>query len=248
MVAVPDIDQVEGFKQSQSTSHNRTAAFPNENIAAQTAPTKTSPVIIWMGFLLIISIAAGTYALYQQNMTMQDQLRISEQRIAELEHTLSATGEEMGLSAGAMQVKLTTLTERTDELWAQMDKLWASAWRRNQNEIKKLNEETTRINQEQKKQQADTATPLRTLTQNHTDLTLNLSLLQEQLQSADNLKQQLARINKDVDQLKSKSQSRDAKQLEIGASMAQLEMTQNALIEQLERLEGKQPSSTQLEP
>ncbi|WP_244369844.1 hypothetical protein [Pseudoalteromonas xiamenensis] len=49
--------------------------------------------------------------------------------------------------------------------------------------------------------------------------------------------------------MKSQSQTRDSKQLEIGANMAQLEITQNALAEQMERLEksiasqSKSPSS-----
>ncbi|MEN8771342.1 MAG: hypothetical protein ABF267_08670, partial [Glaciecola sp.] len=45
---------------------------------------------------------------------------------------------EMGNSTVALQVKVTELANRLEELWQQMDKLWASAWRRNQSEIKDL--------------------------------------------------------------------------------------------------------------
>ena len=98
-----------------------------------------------LGAVAIIALAAGSYGLYQQNQATKAQLFASEQRIAELERTLSATGEEMGESAGAMRAKLSELTEKTDELWSQMDKLWASAWRRNQSEIKELQKQTNNI-------------------------------------------------------------------------------------------------------
>ena len=62
----------------------------------------------------------------------------AEQRILQLENKLSATGEEIGESTVALQVKVTELTNKTNELWEQMDKLWASAWRRNQQEIADL--------------------------------------------------------------------------------------------------------------
>ena len=64
----------------------------------------------------------------------------AEARIQELENKLSATGEEMGESTVALQVKVTELSNRAEELWDQMDKLWASAWRRNQKEITELGE------------------------------------------------------------------------------------------------------------
>ena len=56
----------------------------------------------------------------------------------QLENKLSATGEEIGESTVALQVKVTELSNKTNELWEQMDKLWASAWRRNQKEIADL--------------------------------------------------------------------------------------------------------------
>lgn len=46
----------------------------------------------------------------------------------------------MGNSTVALQVKVNELANRAEELWDQMDKLWASAWRRNQKDIKELNQ------------------------------------------------------------------------------------------------------------
>ncbi|WP_241652120.1 hypothetical protein [Pseudoalteromonas phenolica] len=79
-------------------------------------------------------------------------------------------------------------------------------------------------------------------------MTLKLSLLQEQLDEAQSIKNQITALSADIDKLKSQAQTRDSKQLEIGGSIAQLEMTQSALVEQLERLETKLasvPTNTQ---
>ncbi|MDK1288624.1 hypothetical protein [Pseudoalteromonas umbrosa] len=236
----PDLDQVETFKQSLNPSNK--APLPDKNPEQPSVPAKKSGLMTWLGSAALIALAACSYGLYQQNQATQAQLIESTKRIAELERTLSATGEEMGLSAGAMQANLTALSERTDELWSQMDKLWASAWRRNQSEIKKLKEQADTLASNQSKHintQSGVATRVDTLAQSQTDLVFKLSLLEEQLQAAETLKNQLTSINTDLDKLKSHSRGSDAKQVEIGSSIAQLEMTQNALAEQLERLENK---------
>ncbi|KZN30718.1 hypothetical protein N474_13255 [Pseudoalteromonas luteoviolacea CPMOR-2] len=241
----PDLDQVETYKQSLNPSNNK-APSPNSGSEHQTAPEKKGGFMAWLGALSIVALAAGSYGLYQQNQATQAQLLESTKRIAELERTLSATGEEMGESAGAIQAKVTALSERTDELWSQMDKLWASAWRRNQSEIKKLKEQTNQIAKSQTEQlntQSSVATKVASLSQSQTDLAFKLSLLEEQQQAAEALKGQLSSINADLDQLKSQSRGRDAKQVEIGGTIAQLEMTQSALAEQLERLESRLASA-----
>ena len=74
-------------------------------------------------------------------------------------------------------------------------------------------------------------------------MTLKLSLLQEQVDAAQSIKTQLTAMSTDLDKLKSQAQGQDSKQLEIGSSIAQLEMTQSALVEQLERLESQLTSS-----
>ena len=87
--------------------------------------------------IAIVACAASVY-LYTLNMNNQQLLTVNEDRIKALENRLAATGEEMGSSTVALQVKVGELAARGEELWDQMDKLWASAWRRNQEEIKAL--------------------------------------------------------------------------------------------------------------
>ena len=95
---------------------------------------------VWVVLVALVALAAcaGCYYLYtilEQQKAVAEQ---AEKRIMQLENKLSATGEEIGESTVALQVKVTELTNKTNELWEQMDKLWASAWRRNQQEIADL--------------------------------------------------------------------------------------------------------------
>lgn len=235
----PDLDQVEAFKDSLNQANNKLSTS-NTSSKSKAIKTQKTGVINWISIVAIIALAASVFGLYGQLSATQTQLLESTKRIADLEHTLTATDEEMDLSAGAMQAKLNTLTERTDELWSQMDKLWASAWRRNQSDIKKLEEQASN----NAKNQTSTTTKVETLSQSQTELALKLSLLEEQQQAASVLKNQIAAINGDVDQLKSQAQSRDSKQIEIGASLTQIEMAQTALAEKLERLERKLAATT----
>ncbi len=239
----PDIDQVTEHRQSPSQSNN-TPPSSDSKEPQNNAKPQTSNGLVWLSLVLILGLAAGGYALYQQNLATQSQLIASNKRIAELEKALSATGEEMGESAGAIRARLTTLTERTDELWTQMDKLWGSAWRRNQSEIKKLQEQTNTLASNQTKAKSAADASVKSIKQSQTEQALKLSFLEEQLQATTTLKNQLSVINSSLDQVKSKSQDRDAKQLEIGASITQLEMTQNALTEQLERLKTQVSAKT----
>lgn len=235
---VPDLSQEETTKKTNSQSQN-TVPSPSIPTNEQTAPVKQSNVSTWLSFAAIIALAAGGYFLHQQNLKTHAQLVASEQRIAELESALSATGEEMGESAGAIKAKLSALSKRTDELWTQMDKLWASAWRRNQSDIKKLEELTASNQSKQTKAVGDASSKISALSQAQSELTLKLSYLEEQQQAANTLKTKLATLNSKLDELKAQSQGRDAKQVEIGGTIAQLELTQTALTEQLSRLEKK---------
>lgn len=238
---MPDLDQVKDFRQSQTPSSNKTSTL-EQNTPINNMPAKNNGLALFLGFVSLLGLAAGGYTLHQQNLKTQAKLFASEQRIIELERALSATGEEMGESAGAMRAKLTALSERTEELWTQMDKLWASAWRRNQSEIQALQKQADKLANTQTQHaqhQSDATEQLKALSGNQADTTLKLTLLQDQLQAAENLKQQITLLSADLDKLKSQSQGRDKKQLEIGSSIAQIEMTQNALVEQLDRLENK---------
>ena len=112
---------------------------PNGTPPPVTTVVKASnqSLVISALLLALLSTGAAGYLLYNQQ---QSQLAFDNAtaRILELENRLSATGEEMGNSTVALQVKVTELANRLEELWQQMDKLWASAWRRNQSEIKDL--------------------------------------------------------------------------------------------------------------
>lgn len=112
---------------------------PNGTTPPVTTVVKASnqSLVISALLLALLSTGAAGYLLYNQQ---QSQLAFDNAtaRILELENRLSATGEEMGNSTVALQVKVTELANRLEELWQQMDKLWASAWRRNQSEIKDL--------------------------------------------------------------------------------------------------------------
>ncbi|MAD89881.1 MAG: hypothetical protein CMK64_09280 [Pseudoalteromonas sp.] len=238
---MPDLDQVKDFRQSQIPPSNKTSTVEKSAPSSQ-APANNSPVALILGVVSLIGLAVGGYTLHQQNLETQTKLVAAEQRIADLERALSATGEEMGESAGAMRAKLTALAERTDELWTQMDKLWASAWRRNQSEIKALQQQTNKLadtQSQQTQQQSKVAANVKALSDNQAETSLKLTLLQDQLQAAERIKKQVSELSADLDKLKSQSQGRDKKQLEIGSSIAQLEMTQAALVEQLENLETK---------
>lgn len=228
----PDLDQVEAFKDSLNQTNNKlpaSAATPSES---KSVTNQKTGIIGWISIAAIVALAVAVFGLYKQLSEAQAQLLASTTRIAQLEHTLSATDEEMDLSAGAMQAKLATLTERTDELWSQMDKLWGSAWRRNQSEIKQLKSQLDSAT----KSQSGINVKVNTLSQSQTEMGLKLSLLEEQQQSAENLKSQITALKSTVDELNTQSQSRDTKQIEIGSSLAQLEMTQAAISEKLEQL------------
>ena len=117
------------------------------NSSSPTSPSPKTPEKssgggngLWVFLIALIALGAcgGCYYLY----TLVEQQKVvasqAEKRILELEKKLSATGEEMGESTVALQVKVNELASKTNDLWEQMDKLWASAWRRNQKEIADL--------------------------------------------------------------------------------------------------------------
>tara|TARA_Y100000296_G_scaffold61831_1_gene71748 strand:- start:3440 stop:4234 length:795 start_codon:yes stop_codon:yes gene_type:complete len=123
-------------------------AAPVKNTAATSAGSANSskPSVqssgngVWLSLVTIVALAAcgGCYYLFTLLQQQQSIAEQAEKRIVQLENKLSATGEEIGESTVALQVKVTELSNKTNELWEQMDKLWASAWRRNQKEIADL--------------------------------------------------------------------------------------------------------------
>lgn len=161
----------------------------------------------WAFLALLVALGAGgaAYWLYTLNQQQQAQLVQAQERIGELEKTLSATGEEIGESTVAIQVKVGKLVEKTDQLWEQMDKLWASAWRRNQSDIKEVAKKADNQYQDARKLSQNIQNSL-----NETATTLEL--LKEQL----DLQQQNSRQL--IGQLNSlQQQSQDNKQVAVNA-------------------------------
>lgn len=110
--------------------------------APQTVVKSNNKLVIVLSIVSAIAIFSCVFLFLQLEDT-KSALTQNQSRIQTLENRLSATGEEIGNSTVELQVKVTELSAKADELWEQMDKLWASAWRRNQQEIKALEQSTT---------------------------------------------------------------------------------------------------------
>jgi len=166
----------------------------------------------------------------------------SERRIKNLEQQLSVTGEEMGESAVAMRVKLDTLSKKTDDLWAQMDKLWASAWRRNQADIEKLNQQIKNhkalFSKQTKQNQTNTAT-LKSMGQKQTETEFTVGILNEQVQAAQTFKSQLEDLQNKMASIQSKTMGKDKQQIELASTISQLTSTQKILLQRIQQLEAK---------
>ncbi|TPV60914.1 hypothetical protein FJ444_04645 [Aestuariibacter sp. GS-14] len=128
----------------------QTKSNPVNRATVSTSATTEPPVPASGGkglavFALLFGLSSCAAAGYLYHLTTKQQALLSgaEQRIQQLENKLSATGEEIGESTVALQIKVTELTNKSTELWEQMDKLWASAWRRNQKEIADLTDRST---------------------------------------------------------------------------------------------------------
>lgn len=125
-------------KQTSSTAQY-TASTPSSTVpTTQTKNTGGNGFWIFLVSLIALAGVGASYYLFTLTQQQQALLTDADKRISQLEAKLSATGEEIGESTVALQVKVTELTNKTAELWEQMDKLWASAWRRNQKEIGEL--------------------------------------------------------------------------------------------------------------
>ncbi len=98
-----------------------------------------SIALVWFTLVLVL-IASGVSGYLYMELTK------SNDRIAQLEMRLSEAGESMDQSSATLGLKLKEVTQKTNELWDQMDKLWASAWRRNQSDIAGLRDDIKALN------------------------------------------------------------------------------------------------------
>ena len=132
-------DDLESFQRSRAQTGKSPAIDKSSSDVAQGSSRSPS----WLMFIVIIAILGGGAGYL--SMQQHKQITLAQARIAELERRLSATGEEMDQSTVALGVKVSELSQKTQELWDQMDKLWASAWRRNQSEIGDLSKALTTL-------------------------------------------------------------------------------------------------------
>ncbi len=206
---------------------------PNKK-GAPAASTKESSSKGGNGFwILLVALVAlagcgASYYLYTLLQQQQTTAEAAEKRIAELERRLSATGEEIGESTVALQVKVNDLGAKTEELWEQMDKLWASAWRRNQKEIADLGE---RVGNVQKSLNGD----IKAVSQDVSAQSKQLASLKNQLASTAD---ELLGVNVQLEQALADERSNAQTVKNLNDKMSVLEQRNNTLsgrISQMER-------------
>lgn len=171
-------DDVESFHRTRAQSTkkgSKKGGLPDESTSASNSPS-------WFAILFILVViigAVGFWSFEQYKVLQQSQIRITD-----LESRLSATGEDMDQSAAALQIKVSELSAKTENLWGQMDKLWASAWRRNQSEIGALNKTVMSL-------KAISEKSTKNLNRETANNNTSIGLAKEQLESQANLLKQL---------------------------------------------------------
>jgi len=183
---------------------------------------------LWLVLLLMMLLSGGSlYYLWMVNQQQQETLTAAEQRIASLENKLSATGEEMGESTVALQVKVTELNERTNELWKEMDKLWASAWRRNQKEITDLKEASEAFEKSTKKALDDIRNRLQSVVEKTSTQEGQMASLADEILS----------LNVQIEQLSTTTKSQADSIKKVTSTLATLEQRNTALSNNISSLE-----------
>ncbi|GAA0857988.1 hypothetical protein [Aliiglaciecola litoralis] len=214
----------EAFQRARAKDKQKPAPESDEPTAVKSAASG-----IWLLLVLLIALGAcaASYWLYQQKLVNDAELANALSRVTDLERRLSATGEEMDQSAGALRVKVSELSDKTDELWTQMDKLWASAWRKNQAEINQLSERLTQTSGQSRKQ-------LGVLESDVVSVSTNLTVLQEQLSQLAN---ELGQLSTLMAEMRS-SDTNNSRQLgDLQAKIVSLDQTNGALSRRVAELE-----------
>lgn len=127
----PDSDELKARQQSMS----------NDLLMDAPVGRGGNSGLVWVLLVLVLGVGGAAGYLYSELLKSND-------RITTLETRLSQAGESMDQSSATIGLRLKELTDKTNELWEQMDKLWASAWRKNQSEIAKLRDDIKDINKQ----------------------------------------------------------------------------------------------------
>jgi chromosome segregation ATPase len=187
MVTEPldDMPKIRLEKDDLDSFHRTRAQSAKKSSKKNSSPDEPSSIFnppSWLAILLLLAIIVGvtSYWSYQQYEVLQQ----AQSRITDLEGRLSATGEDMDQSAAALQIKVSELSVRTEDLWEQMDKLWASAWRRNQSEIGELNKTVMAL-------KTSTEKSAKSLNSGIANNDTSIGLLNEQSENQANLLKQL---------------------------------------------------------
>ena len=244
----PDKDQVEAFKNTRTyssipPSSSDTYSTNSRAQVKQEQKTASSSMLSKFSTLLIyVLISCAAYWVYQQNIKTNAIIASAEQRIASLEHQLSATGEEMGESAIEMKVRIETLGKTSDKLWEEMDKLWASAWRKNQSQIKALrksNTSLTDLSNTQRKEVTSTLASIKEMNDKQVSTEYSIDALKEQLKSSENLIDQIKKLSLELSAIESNSQGRDKQQISLASRVTKLSSQNKQLSSQINNLETK---------
>lgn len=237
----PDRDQVEAYKTKRTSADLNVKSKLNQPIAgnqpSQSSSSWGTTIIL---SLVILSMGFGGWWFDQRDKKTTAQLKIAEQRIQDLENQLSATGEEMGESAIAIRTKLENLSKKTEELWTQMDRLWASAWRKNQTEIKKLQQQqqiTSNKVAEQNKSTQSFSTSIQAISQKQTDAEFTVGILTEEVQASKALKTQVEALSKSLNSIQTKVLGDNKQQVELAGRLSDIVNSQKLLSSRIEQLE-----------
>ncbi len=253
----PDRDQVESFKNTRTHANTKSANASNAKapVNKQGAGTNTHPQranslwLILFTLLLAVILGLAITWFYQQHLKSENTMLQYQQRISQLEQQLSATGEEMGESAIAMKVRLETLSEKSEKLWLEMDKLWASAWRRNQSDIKALRSTTTKHQQQTataNKQLSSTVVAVQDLNQKITASDLKINALGDQVATFSQVNGEINKLKSALAGLNQQSLGRDNQQIEMAATVNELDTLIKLMVERIESLELKLKQTAQL--
>jgi len=216
------------YQQKKHTASGNTAAGVSASSPAQQSKGGF-PFVASLALVVALAASGAAYYLYDLSLKQAATNQAAEARIADLERRLSATGEEMGESTVALQVKVNELSEKTTELWDQMDKLWASAWRRNQKEIADL---SARVGNVQNNLQES----INQVSRNTTTHQTKLAAIESQMSG---LADEMLALNVQIEQSLGDRQSFEQQSKNLQEQLAVIEQRNAALSGRITQLENE---------